>query len=432
MGTTSGIGRKLLKETLIYSIGSFGSKVLSFLLIPFYTYFLTKRDLGEYDLLITSISLIVPLVSLQVSDSVYRWLITNKDVEYRKGIITNSFIILGWSICAFLIIFGFVNLFYEVTYSFYFVTLIILNSVLPFLQNILRGIGQTKKFALNGLITTFITVALTFILIYFFDMSVKGILIANVVSYLATSLIICYQISVFESFDFRLKDSKLIKQLLTYSLPLIPNLMSWWAISSASKFVILKYLGPEANGLYAVASRFPALLVVINSVLLLPLQDAVLKDENNKMFNQLLMKFIIFEITLATILGVLSPWVTGWLVADEYYESWKYMPMLYLGVCFNAIAGFLGLYYQRVKNTMKITLTTFIGALISLGLSLSLIETFGLLGISISFMVGFLIMFLLRYFDIFRINGLNRNLVIIISLIILSFIVFYLLPEEII
>ncbi|MDQ0782144.1 lipopolysaccharide biosynthesis protein [Chryseobacterium sp. W4I1] len=404
MNISSVLKKKMFKETLTYSIGSFGSKILSFLLVPFYTYFLTKKELGEYDLLLTTISLFAPLVSLQISDATYRWLI---DKEYisendKAKIMTNSIITLCIGYLIFCIGFSIYVFFNSFQYQGYFIILIFLNCLLPLLQSILRGQGNTKQFAINGILTTFLIVVFNIIFIYLLKLNVEGVFIANIVAYAVACIMIFYKVKIIQYFKFEYWDPKLIKSMASYSLPLIPNLMSWWAISSASKFIILHYMGAEGNGLYAVASRFPALLLVINSVLLLPLQDRILKEKDDTTFNRLLEKFIMFEITLAFILGVISPFMTKILVSKEYFESWQYMPYLYLGVGFNAIAGFLGLKYQKEKNTLKITITSLLGAIISIICSIILIQSLGLQGISISFLLGFYFMFVLRFWDILK------------------------------
>ncbi|KAA2215706.1 lipopolysaccharide biosynthesis protein [Chryseobacterium sediminis] len=423
MNISSLVKKKMFKETLTYSIGSFGSKILSFLLVPFYTYFLTKKELGEYDLLLTTISLFAPLVSLQISDATYRWLI---DKEYiseteKAKIMTNSIITLCIGYLIFCLGFSIYVFFNSFQYQGYFIILIFLNCLLPLLQSILRGQGNTKQFAINGILTTFLIVVFNIIFIYLLKLNVEGVFIANIVAYTVACIMILYKVKVIQYFKFKYWDPKLIKSMASYSLPLIPNLMSWWAISSASKFIILHYMGAEGNGLYAVASRFPALLLVINSVLLLPLQDRILKEENDATFNRLLGKFIMFEMALAFILGILSPLMTKVLVSKEYFETWQYMPYLYLGVGFNAIAGFLGLKYQKEKNTLKITLTTLLGAVVSIVLSIILIQYIGLQGISISFLLGFLVVLLVRYIDIYKNDILNFKFFIIILLPVVSY-----------
>lgn len=404
MYISSLLKKKMFKETLTYSIGSFGSKILSFLLVPFYTYFLTKKELGEYDLLLTTISLFAPLVSLQISDAAYRWLIDKEyisEVEKAK-VVTNSIIALFIGYLTFSVGFYIYIFFNNFQYHTYFIVLIFLNCLLPLLQNILRGQGNTRQFAINGIVTTFLMVVFNIIFIYLLRWNVEGVFLANIVAYIIACSMILYKVKIIQYFRFKYWDPKLIKSMASYSLPLIPNLMSWWAISSASKFIILYYMGAEGNGLYAVASRFPALLLVINSVLLLPLQDRILKEKDDATFNRLLSKFIIFEMVLAFALGILSPIMTKILVSKEYFETWQYMPYLYLGVGFNAIAGFLGLKYQKEKSTLKITVTSLIGAIISIVFSIVLIQSIGLQGISISFLLGFYFMFMLRFMDILK------------------------------
>ena len=55
----------LVKNTIIYAIGNFGSKILSFLLLPFYTYYLSTNDYGYFDLITTTISLLTPIITFQ-------------------------------------------------------------------------------------------------------------------------------------------------------------------------------------------------------------------------------------------------------------------------------------------------------------------------------------------------------------------------------
>lgn len=433
MNISSLVKKKMFKETLTYSIGSFGSKILSFLLVPFYTYFLTKKELGEYDLLLTTISLFAPLVSLQISDATYRWLIDKEYIseDQKAKIMTNSIITLCIGYLIFCIGFSIYVFFNSFQYEGYFIILIFLNCLLPLLQNILRGQGNTRQFAINGILTTFLIVVFNVVFIYVLKLNVEGVFIANIVAYTVACILILYKVKILQYFNFKYWDPQLVKSMTSYSLPLIPNLMSWWAISSASKFIILHYMGPEGNGLYAVASRFPALLLVINSVLLLPLQDRILKEEDNLTFNRLLGKFIMFEMALAFTLGILSPLMTKILVSKEYFETWEYMPYLYLGVGFNAIAGFLGLKYQKEKNTLKITLTTLLGAVVSIALSIVLIQYIGLQGISISFLLGFLVVLLLRYVDIYKKEIFNIRFFIIILLPVVTYLSILLIKKAI-
>ena len=93
--------------------------------------------------------------------------------------------------------------------------------------------------------------------------------------------------------------------------------------------------------------------------------------------------------------------------------------------CLEREFDILGLKYQKDKNTLKITITTLIGAIVSVVLSILLITKIGLQGVSIAFLVGFMIMVLTRYYDIFR----REISIVFLTLIILAPIPIYLLTS---
>ncbi len=69
---------EFFSNAIVYVLGTFGSKLLSFLLIPFFSFYLTKEELGTYDLIITTLFLLVPFASMKIMDASYRWLMDEK------------------------------------------------------------------------------------------------------------------------------------------------------------------------------------------------------------------------------------------------------------------------------------------------------------------------------------------------------------------
>lgn len=63
----------LAKNTGYLAIGQFGTKLLSFFLVPLYTYVLTTEEYGTYDLLNTTTSLLIPILSLNICDASLRF-----------------------------------------------------------------------------------------------------------------------------------------------------------------------------------------------------------------------------------------------------------------------------------------------------------------------------------------------------------------------
>ena len=73
---TTNRGSKFLKDIGIYAIGNIGSKIITFMMVPLYTYFVhDTSDFGYYDVCLTVCFLRMPFVNLQLRDGAFRVLL---------------------------------------------------------------------------------------------------------------------------------------------------------------------------------------------------------------------------------------------------------------------------------------------------------------------------------------------------------------------
>ena len=75
----------LSKNTVLFTVNSFGSKMISFLLVPLYTYVLNAKDFGTADLVTSTVSLLIPILTLNIQDAVLRFAL-DKD-KNKKDVI---------------------------------------------------------------------------------------------------------------------------------------------------------------------------------------------------------------------------------------------------------------------------------------------------------------------------------------------------------
>ena len=98
--------KKLAKNTIIIFLGKISTQFISFFLIPVYTKYLQTDDYGTIDLYLTYVTLLIPIISLQLETAVFRFLIDCRDNEIEiNKIITTSFYILIKLIIAFIVIY---------------------------------------------------------------------------------------------------------------------------------------------------------------------------------------------------------------------------------------------------------------------------------------------------------------------------------------
>lgn len=393
----------LSKKIGLYAIGKFGSKILTFLLVPLYSYYLNKEEFGYYDLVITGINLIVPFVTLQVSDSVFRWLITSTSSSQRSKAIANAFFVILLGFGVILLTSCSVFLIRPIKGQLLITIISLLSVWYPFIQQVARGLGQTKLFALNGLLFTVVYLVSNLVLLIYYKKGIDALFYSLVIGYSISSFSLLFKLKFWKYLKLRLVSFKEIKEMLVYSIPLVPNTISWWLINSANKYIILLFLGVAGNGLYAMSNRFPVILVLVNQIFTLAWQEsAILNIHNSKdtsEYERVLEKLIKVQFSLVIILTLVSQFVISILINEEFLSSWLYMPILYLSVAFLSLSGFYGALYLGVKKTKEIFTTTIYGGVTNIILAFLLVPLIGLYGAAIATAVGYAALLFIRVFS---------------------------------
>lgn len=390
--------KKLAKNTLIYGIGNIGSKILAYIMVLVYSHYISSEDLGYYDLILTTLSMFAPIISAQIQDAVYRYIIENK-VNNKKIIssaISFLFLTTFFSEIAFLIFSAIFKLKYKLWISLYIFSL----TFYSLFQEILRGLKKNKIYAAIGIINSILMLVIEMICLIGFNLGVISLLAGNVISMLICIIIVVFtQNELNEVFKFNF-DTNILKQLLKYSLPLVPNTICWWIVNSSDRYIILLFLGTSANGIYAISNKFPTILTTITSIFHLAWQETALSEYNTDkrdiLFSSIFKKYfkLLFSMCLCAI--PLTQIVIELFVGPSYKTAWLYSGFLFLGASFSALSNFLGLGYQISKETNRSILTTIIAAVINLIVNVLFINYIGLFAASFSTFFAYLFLFIIR------------------------------------
>lgn len=392
---------KLLKNTIIYTIGNLGSKLLSFLLVPIYSFYLTKSDLGHFDLIVTSISLFVPFITLQISDACYRWLLEAKERHNEQATaISNGVLVVLTNSLIFFVLYLIASVLLKINYTTQIFFILFWSCLYQFLTQSIRGLGKNKLYSLIGLINTVLIVGCNLGFMLFSSMNLESLLYSLLLSTSISTLIAFQWGGIRKYIKAHLISKHEIKTMLRYSWPLIPNTISWWMINEVNRFIILFSIGASANGIFAIANKFPSLLIILNSIFMLSWQDMAIENKDDEdrhdTFSKVFNTFVTLELTVAIFLISMSKFMAANFVGADFYESWKYMPILYLSVAFSAFAGLLGVGYLGAKKTNSLFTTTIFGSVINIITCYLLIDEIGLYAPAIGALLGFSFIFLLR------------------------------------
>ena len=83
--------KKLLSNSLVFTIGNLGSKLLVFLLVPLYTYAMTPQEYGMADLYQTTANLLLPLITMNVFDATLSFAMEKSMT--KESVLTNSLVV---------------------------------------------------------------------------------------------------------------------------------------------------------------------------------------------------------------------------------------------------------------------------------------------------------------------------------------------------
>lgn len=392
--------KKLAVGTVTYMIGNMTSKILQILILPIITASLRTEQYGYYDLIITTISLVTPVITLQIIEGMFRFMFDESENEKKQTVSSVS----AFLVCGIVLLAGIIAIIQFVFPSVQYPVLIFLNYAsnifFSYTQRLARCQQRNKQFAISGVINTIVMLACQAYFLLVAKMAVDGMLIANAVSYLVASIYLCYYLRIGQWLSVNEISKKKLKELLSYSAPLIPNSLGWWVVASSDRYVIAWFLGAAANGIYSIAGKFSQLLTFITTVFQLAWQESAIMEENSENRDKFYTRT--FNTYMRLLLGgylVVLPFIKiiiRLLLAESYQVGWLYNPILLIGAVFSAFSQFYGSAYLVFKKTSGAFTTTVVAAIINLVLGIGLVHYIGLFAPALGTACSFLIQWILR------------------------------------
>lgn len=432
-------GKDLAKNTAIVSIGKICTQLITFFLLPVYTAVLSNEEYGVVDLLNTLTSLLLPIATLQIEQGIFRYLLDcreNKEKQTTLITTVSKFILVQSAIC--ILIFLCASPFIHNEYKYFLMANLLMGILSSISLQICRGLGDNKTYAVGSFITGALTVILNVIFIVAFKWGAYGMLIATAISNLLCTIYVFVKKKIYKYIDIKQNDKKLLKDIIKYSVPLIPNMISWWIVSASDRTIISAVIGVAQNGIYSAANKFSGIFSTLYSVFNLTWTESASININSEDRDEFFSKIFDFIVRFfgSLCLGTIAvmPFVFGILVNEKFAESYYQIPILILGSVFNILVSFLGSVYVAKKLTKEIAKTSIIAAIINIVVNIALINQIGLYAASISTVIAYFAMFIYRWIDVKKYVSIktNKALIAVLSVSFLVAIITYYLKMKII
>lgn len=426
-------GKKLIKDFGTYSIGVLGSNIITFLMFPLYTYFVKKpSDYGYFDTCLQMCMLLIPIVTLQLRDGAFRFLLETPDKVERSRIVTFVYrTILHTTLLVTLIAF-FISLFHPIRYLWYIITLLIIMSIYEVLIQVIRGLGNNKTFVSAGIITSFGIGLFSLVFVAGFKLGVLGIFLANIVARIVSIAIVEYRMKTLKHyFNSKIDWTIISRDLIKYSLPLIPVTLCSLLPPMSDRLFINFFIGLEETGNYALAVRLSGIIHSISIIFYQTWQENGIQQYNSpdrdaffsRVFNGYI--FVLSTVLIGYIFIIKMCYPL--FIAPNYQSSLRYLLPVGISWVMIAISNYFYIPYQCVKDTKSATPSVVILAVTNITLNFILVPFIGVFGVIVTSIIAYTFVTLYLWSNTKRMIKLHfyPNTIIPLFVILISFFPFY-------
>lgn len=405
--------KKLMKNTLLLMLGNFSSKLLIFLMVPLYTSVLSTSEYATSDLLTTTINLLYPFATLMISTAVMRFCL-------EKSNDTKQLLSIGiWIEAIGILLVAIGSLFFFNTgdlqgYRGYFIAGFAGYSYYTLLMEYAKGNEKVGLYSLAGVCNTIALISCNIIFLLRLGLGIKGYLLAMVSAYWVTIIVLFLGCKAWKDIVFPNRIQKqYVKEMLTYSIPLMPNSISWWISNSSDRYIMNIFRGLNELGIYSVSYKLPSIMTTISGILISAWEMSAVDDfgseKSRKFFSQIYELWVNVYIIVCTILTIFVKTMAYILFQKDFFIAWKFVPILFFASVFSGLSSFLGTVFTAAKETKAVFVTTMAGAAMNIVLNFVMIPIWGGYGAAIATAIGYLTTFFARLIGSNKIMKLDVN-----------------------
>ena len=398
---------KLGKEAAIYGLSSIVGRFLNFLLVPFYTNFLTRSEYGVVSNVYAYIAFAFVLYGYGMDSAYMRFVASAEPKDKKQTVSIPFFAVLGTSVLFSMIVHFFAPSIGElvgidvahadlIRYSAWilcFDTLVIV----PFAY--LRMENRAKEFAALRILNIVINVVLTVYMLVFLKMKTEAVFIANLIASATTALMLFWV--VFPNLTLKLS-GRLYKEMLRFGLPYIPAGLAGIAIQVIDRPIVKALTNDATLGVYQANYRLGVLMMLVVGMFdyawrpffLTHAKDPDAPKLFSKVFTYLMaMMMLVFVTGSLFVEDIARIRIMGhYFIGSAFWGGLNIVPIILLAYVFTgAYVNFVvGVYLE--KKTKYLPYATGAGAVVNVLANLLLIPRFGIVGAAIATLLAYVVM----------------------------------------
>ncbi|MBQ7565295.1 MAG: polysaccharide biosynthesis C-terminal domain-containing protein [Lachnospiraceae bacterium] len=439
----------LANNIALFTISNFVSKILVFLLVPFYTNVLTTAEYGTSDVMQTTLLLLVPALTINMGEAALRFGIER--AEERPLIFRIGIKYIGKAQCVVLVLgllagWSSALLPFHLTWELivFFILLFCTDSLYEYMILFLQGCEAVRFVVIGSVFSTIVLICSNLLFLLAFRLGLPGYFISQILSYGLSFLLMIF----LAGRKGRAADPEkteagraLEKEMLDYGKPMILYSTGAWINNAADRYFVSLLCGVAVNGIYGVAYKIPSILTVFQRIFAQAWQMSATKSltedeeqtreipgEKNEaepvpegqestrpemakkqgksqtglkspeFYSRMYGAYLAFMVLGCGFLILIVRPLSIFLFRKDFFEAWRYVPPLLVSVVFGALTGFLGSICLAYKDSKAMGLATGIGAAVNVVLNALLIPKYQAMGAAIATAVSYFVMYGMAFF----------------------------------
>jgi O-antigen/teichoic acid export membrane protein len=394
--------KSIAKHGTIYSAGRILSNLISFLMIPVYTNFLTPAEYGVLELLSLTIDVISTLVGIGMSAAVMRYFYSYDDIPSQNRVVSSAMLgtmtIMGVVSATSIIFSPHLShlVFSESTYASHFRVMFItmfLSSGIEIPMVFLRAKLRSSSVVIISLVKLTMQLSMNIFFLTYLRLGVMGVLYSNLIaSFLIGSYLV---IKTFRETGIGFSFQS-YKQMINFGAPLIIADLSIFLLTYADRYFLKHYGDLTSVGLYAMAYKFGMLLATLFngpfwSVWSAKMFEIAKRADGKRFFGEIMTYFYAGSLLISLGLSIFTKDVLRIIADQSYWSAYKIVPIISASYVVAGVISIAGAGILVKSKTKYKALSTSTAMVVNIALNFLLIPKWGGYGAAYATLLSFLV-----------------------------------------
>lgn len=427
--------KQLLSDTVVFGVGNALMKLVQFCLMPIYTAYMTTEQYGVGELINNLNELLYPLACLAIYDAVFRFALD--DDGRKKSVLSSGLALTVLSLPVVLLVASVSFFVFHFQYAWLLALMCFTAGVRYVCVHFTRGINRPLLFAGAGVFGSLVIFACAVLFLSVLHLGITGYLLSFALAHILTTIFVVIRGKLYKYFSFSEISKNEIQLMVRYSIPMIPNGMTWSAVNFIDRYAILLVCGASAAGLFTAAGKLPAVINMISMIAQQSLQIFAAKEiksaNRNKSFSTVFSAYSILMLLLGSFVISITELLSRILLKGDFYQASRFVPLFLVVALLSNYSAYFAMFYNAIKDTRMILITTMVGALANVVFAVVFVVPFGAWGVIASSVIAYLVMLIMRYGNTRHIVSTNLDVqyhvvaivIIAIQVIVLSLQIHY-------